>query len=222
MNDRERREYEMFLVVLVFLNKNIEDFDGIAAVAAAVAVLETETQKLADLGADKVGTTTGAKDATIHKGDLRDALRDAMQDVADMWRPMAKNYENAQNKFRMPNGSDQLMIDTAGSFIEDLTPEFVAAFTARGMRAGVVADLTAKRDAFEAVVNESADARLERIGANAEFREPMRKCRAAVEDIDPIVKMVYRTNAARRAEWLAASHVERAARRATPPPPPNN
>jgi hypothetical protein len=141
---------------------------------------------------------------------LRDALRDAMEDVAEMWRPMAKNFENAQNKFRMPRGSDQLLIDTAGSFIEDLTPALVTAFVGRGMPAGFVADLTAKRDAFEAVVNESSEARLERIGTNAEFREPMRKCRAAVEDVDPIVKMVYRTNAAKRAEWLAASHVKRA------------
>ena len=212
MNDRDRREYEMFLLALLFLDKNSSDFSAIPAVAAAIAVLQTETQKLSDLGADKVSTTGEAKDATIQKGDLRDALRDAMQDIADMWRPMAKNYENAQNKFRMPNGSDQLMIDTAGSFIEDAAP-LAAAFVARGMPAGFIADLTAKRDAFEAVINESAEARLERIGTNAEFREPLKKCRAAVEDVDPIVKMVYRNNPAKRAEWLSATHVERAPKR---------
>ncbi len=208
MNDRDRREYEMFLNVLLFLNKYNADFKDIAVVEAAKAVLEGETQKIGDLGADKVETTSGAKDATIHKGDLRDALEDAMQDIATMWRPMAKNHDNAHNKFRMPHGSDQLMIDTAGSFIADAEP-LEADFIARGMPAGFIADLTGKRDAFEAVVNESEAAKLDRIGVNAGFRDPIKKCRAAVEDVDPIVKMVFRSNAAVRAEWLSASHVER-------------
>ena len=155
--------------------------------------MQTEIQKLDDLGADKVSATSGSKDVTINRGDLRDALKDAMRDVSDMWKPMAKNYENAQNKFRMPYGSDQLLIDTAGSFIEEAAP-LEAAFIARGMPTNFIADLTAKRDAFDAVVNESDAARLERVGVNAQFPEPVRKCRAAVEDVDPIVKMTYRTN----------------------------
>lgn len=209
MNDRERREYEMYLRAFLFLQSNSADFASIAAVAADVAVLQAETARLSALGADKVATTTGALDATVYKGDLRDALRDAMQDIADMWRPMAKHYENAQHKFRMPRGSDQLMIDTAGSFIADAEP-LKNDFIARGMDKNFIIDLTAKRDAFAAVVNESEAARLARIGTNAEFREPLKKCRAAIEDVDPIVKMVYRTNPAKLAEWLSATHVERA------------
>ena len=139
----------------------------------------------------------------------RDALEDAMQDIADMWKPMAKNHDNAENKFRMPRGSDQLRLDTAGSFIEDAAP-LKGDFIARGMSPDFINDLTAKRDAFAEVVNESSAARMERVGVNAEIREPLKKCRAAVENVDPIVKMVYRANAAKRAEWLTASHVTRA------------
>ena len=209
MNDRIRREKEMFQRAYLFLDENKDDFTSIPVVAASAVILQTETQKLDDLGADKVSATGGAKDVTLHKGDLRDALKDAMQDVADMWRPMAKNYENAQNKFRMPYGNnDQLLIDTAGSFIEEAAP-LEAAFIARGMPANFIADLTAKRTAFDEVVNESDAARLERVGVNAQFTEPVRKCRAAVEDVDPIVKMTYRTNPGKLAEWLSATHVER-------------
>lgn len=210
MNDRERREYEMAMLVLLFLDKYNNELKGIPAVMAAKAVLIAETQKLAALGVDKISTTGDAKDATIHKGDLRDAMTDAMQSIADMWRPMAKNYDNAKNKFYMPyGGSDQIKIDTAGVFIEDATP-LEAAFLARGMQpVDFIADLTAKRDAFNAVVNESDAARLARIGVNAQFREPLKKCLAAVEDIDPIIKMTFRNDAGKRAEWLTASHVAR-------------
>ena len=217
MNDRIRRDYEMFQRVLLFLDENKDDFTAIPAVAAKVTILQTETQKIADLGAEKVSTTAGAKDATIYKGDLRDALEDAMQNIADMWKPMAKKHENSHNKFRMPrNNNDQLRIDTAGSFIEDATP-LKADFIARGMPANFIADLTAKRDAFEAVDNESEAARLDRIGVNAQFSDPVKLCRTAVEDVDPIVKMVYRTTPGRLAEWLSACHVERAPKKKDSP-----
>ena len=209
MEDRVRREYEMFQRVLLFMDENKTDFTAIPAVAAQIIILQTETQKIGDLGAEKVSATSGAKDTTIYKGDLRDALRDALQNISDMWRPMAKDHEKAENKFRMPRGSDQLLIDTAGSFIEDATP-IKADFIARGMPSNFITDLTAKRDAFETVDNESEAARLERIGVNAQFSDPCKNCRAAVDDVDPIVKMVYRTNPGKLAEWLSACHIERA------------
>lgn len=216
MNDRDRRVYEMSLRALGFLTANNNDLKSIAAVVAAKTLLETETPKIADLGEEKVSMTGGAKDATIHKGDMRDATRDAMQDIADMWRPMAKNFENAQNKFRMSRGSDQLLIDTAGSFADDAAP-LEADFVARGMPVGFVADLIAKKEAFRVAVNESDAAQMERVGANAGFSSPVKQCREAVEDIDPIIKMVYRTDPQKLAEWLTASHVERAAKQRTAP-----
>ncbi len=208
MNDRERREYEMFLRVLLFLNKYFDLLKNIPAIVAARDILQEETEKLAALGAEKVDATVDSRDATIYKGDSRDELRDAMQNIADMWKPMAKNYQNSHNKFRMPHGSDQLLIDTAGQFITDATP-LEQDFVARGMRAGFVAELTAKRDTFETIDNETEAARLERIGVNAGFREPIKKCRAAVADISSIIEMVFRPDPGKRAEWLSASHVEK-------------
>ena len=111
MNDRIRRDKEMFKRVFLFLNENADDFTSIPVMDSQVHILQTEIQKLDDLGADKISATTGAKDVTIHKGDMRDALKDAMQNIADMWRPMAKSYENSQNKFRMPYSSNDQTYD---------------------------------------------------------------------------------------------------------------
>lgn len=208
MNDRIKREKERAQRSYLFLNENKNDFTSIPAVAANIAVLQTEIQKLDDLGAEKVTATTDSKDVTVHRGDLRDALEDAMRDIADMWKPMAKNHENAHNKFRMPHGSDQLLIDTAGNFIEEATP-LEADFAARGMNKSFIADLSAKRDAFAAAIDEADEAKIDRIGVNAQFSDPVKNCRAAIEDVDPIVKMIYRKNPGKLAEWLAASHVER-------------
>jgi len=208
MNDRDRRIFEMAGRATIFLEENKSDFTSIPAAAAALTTLETETPKIGELGEQKVSAVSGAKDATISKGDLRDELMEAMRDVARMWRPMAKNYDNAQNKFRLPNGSDQLMIDTAGSFIEDAAP-LKAAFIARGMPVNFIADLTGKRDEFAHAVNESAAAKMERVGINAGFENPVKLILEAVEDVDPIIKLIYRDNPQKLAEWLVASHVER-------------
>ena len=208
MNDWERRLYEMFLRVLTFLQANAADFTNIPAVAATVTVLTTEIPVLGNLGEAKVSDTTTARDKTIFRGDKRFAVRDAMEDISDMWRPMAKNYENAFNKFRMPRGSDQLLIDTGRSFVAEATP-LKAAFVGRGMSDTFIEDLIAKIDAFEASIQESSSAKIERVGTNASFKPSLDACREAVADVDPIVKMVYRTNAQKRAEWLVASHVER-------------
>lgn len=208
MNDRERREYEMFLRVLLFLNKYFDLLRHIPAIITARDILQAETDRLAALGAEKVDTTVDSKDATIYKGDTRDALRDAMQNITDMWRPMAKNYQNSHNKFRMPNGSDQLLLDTAGQYITEAAP-LEDDFVARGMPAGFVADLTAKRQTFIDIDSQTDAARLDRIGVNADFGEPIKNCRAAVADVSPIIEMVFRNDPGKRAEWLSASHVEK-------------
>lgn len=198
----------MFLRVLAFLQANASDFANIPAVAAVIAVLLAETPVLGNLGEAKVSDTTTAKDKTIFRGDNRDAVRDAMQDISDMWKPMAKKFQGASNRFVMPHGSDQLLIDTARSFVAEATP-LKADFVARGMPDTFIEDLEAKIDAFEASIRESSTAKIERVGTNASFKPSLDACREAVADIDPIVKMVYRTNAPKRAEWLVASHVER-------------
>ena len=198
----------MFLRVLAFLQANAADFANIPAAAAVIAVLLAETPVLGNLGEAKVSDTTTAKDKTIFRGDNRDAVRDAMQDISDMWKPMAKKFQGASNRFAMPHGSDQLLIDTARSFVAEATP-LKADFVARGMPDTFIEDLEAKIEAFEASIQESSTAKIERVGTNASFKPSLDACREAVADIDPIVKMVYRTNAPKRAEWLVASHVER-------------
>lgn len=214
MTDRDRRLYEMFLRVIEFLMAN-DTLKSIPVVASALMVLQTEVPKIAALGAEKVSATGDAKDKTIHRGDLRDALYDAMKDISDMWKPMAKNYENAANKFRMPRGSDQLMIDSARSFAVEAEP-IKADFIARGMDADFIVDLNDKTDEFAVSITESETAQGERVGVNAGFRTPVQKCKDAVEDISPVVKMHFRTNASKLAEWLTASHVERAPKKSTP------
>lgn len=208
MNDRIRRLYDMYLRVLAFMSANTNDFKDIAIVQTHVETLRSDAEKLAELGVDRVTNAAAAKDKTIHRGDARDLLRDAMQDVTDMWVSMVDEVGGDVNKFRMPRGSDQNLIDYSGSFEEEL-PALAAEFIKRGMPADFVADLSAKRAAFIAAVEASESAKRVKIGTTAGFEEPSRSARKMVEKLDPIVKRVFRQNPQKLAEWLVASHVER-------------
>lgn len=208
MNNWERRVYEMVLRALAFLTVSAADFAHIPVVGQTVTILQTEKETLGGLGAEKTAKTVGAKDKTIFRGDARQALRDAMNAISDFWRPMAKNHGGAVNKFYFIYGSDQLLIDDAGRFIAEAAP-LLAAFKERGMDADFITDLTAKRDAFVAAIAEAEASQSERVGTNAGFAEPLKKCREAVEDVDPIVKLIYKNNASKLAEWRAASRIEK-------------
>jgi hypothetical protein len=118
MNDWERRVFAMVLRVLAFLLANAADFAHIPIVAQTVTLLQAEKETLSELGAEKVTKTVDAKDKTIFRGDARQSLRDVMEFIADFWRPMAKNHGGAVNKFHFTFGSDQLLIDDAGRFID--------------------------------------------------------------------------------------------------------
>jgi hypothetical protein len=208
MNDRERRIFEMITRAYAFLFGNKADFTQISVIAQTITILQTEKQTLSDLGVDKVSKTIDSKDSTIFRGDARELLRDAMESIAEFWRPMAKNYGGAINKFHFEYGSDQLLIDDAGSFIQEAEP-LKEAFTDRGMPDNFITDLTTKRNNFILSIEQAEAAKIERIGTNAGFREPLKRCQAAVEDVDPIVKMIYRDNPSKLAEWTSASRIEK-------------
>lgn len=209
----------MFSRVLNFMSANSADFQAVPFVAATVAELQTETAKIAALAADKVQNTAAAKDSTVFRGDARDALRDAMEDISDTWKSGAAGDSEAVNKFRMPRGVDQNLIASAKAFAveAETNKQF---FLDRGMPADFVTELTAKTNSFEQFVSVSQSAKGERIGTNAAFDEPARRGKKLVISLEPIVKRIYRSNPQKTAEWLVASHIERAPKAGKPVTPP--
>lgn len=212
MDDRIKRLYEMFLRVLNFMTANTAAFQDVPFVAATVAALQAEIDKLAALGANKITTSAAAKDSTIFRGDARDALRDTLEDIAEVWRTVIDEVDGAQNKFRVPAGNnDQNMIAAGKSFAAELV-EYEQIFHNQGLTTGFITDLEAKTAALEEAVGTAEAARGERVGTNAAFSEPARKGKRLVEKLAPAVKRKFRANPQKLAAWLVASHIERPAK----------
>lgn len=218
MNDRYRRIYEAAQRVLAFIAANLAIFSDVPIVAAMKTELSDTLDALENLGADKVTKTGASRDTSLHRGDARENLRDAMQHVADMWKRIAPKTGGDLNKFRMPRGGDTDIISTAESFAEQL-PAVAAEFTSRGFPADFVANLQTDIDAFAQSVGGAEQARIARVGTNAAFDQPVKTCKNLIEDLDPIVKMKFAANPQKLAEWLVASHVERAPKSGVKNPP---
>lgn len=223
MNDRHRRIYEAALRTLAFIIAYFEQLNVYPIVVEMRAELETATTTLTNLGAEKVTKTGAALDKTIHRGDARELLTDLMQAITDMWRRIAPKIGGDVNRFRMPRGGDQDILATAESYADQAEPIKIE-FTKRAFPSDFIATLRTAIAAFAATVNESDTARRERVGTNAAFEAPTKTCKNLIEDLDPIVKMHFRDNPQVLAEWLVASHIERAPKRNggdSPNNPPN-
>ena len=212
----------MFLRVINFMTANAADFESISFVADAVSVLQTETEALGALGAAKITATAASKNSTSSRGDARQDLRDDLEYVAAVWRSMPDETPGMQSKFRLSRGNnDQNLIAAAHSFANDADdPPTQALLTARGLPTEFFTALRAKADAFSQAIANAESKHGERVGTNAAFAERVRRGRRQVDKLAPTVKHFYRGNTQKLAEWLVASHVERAPKRAKKDPPP--
>jgi len=209
MNDRQRRIYEAALRTLNFIIAYFNELKDYPVVAPMKDELTAATGTLNDLGADKVTKTGASRDSTLHRGDARDYLTDLMQNITDMWRRIAPKTGGDVNKFRMPRGGDQDILATAESYAEQVEP-LKTEFTKRAFKTDFIETLQAAINDFSQTVNESDAARRERVGTNAAIETPVKTCKMLIGDFDPIVKMHFRDNPQVLAEWLVASHIQRA------------
>ena len=222
MNDRYRRVYEAAQRVLAFIIANLAAFADIPIVSTMKTELSGAADELGALGADKVTKIGENKDTRLHRGDARDNLLDQMRLITDMWKRIAPKTGGDVNKFRTPRGGDTDIISAAESFAAQL-PAVAAEFTSRGFPAAFVANLQTAIDDFTASVGDAESAHGARVGTNAAFAAPAKSCRNTIEDLDPIVKLKFANNPQKLAEWLVASHIERAPKSGgvkNPPHPP--
>jgi hypothetical protein len=110
------------------------------------------------------------------------------------------------------------MLALARAAVQEL-PAFKAAFVERGFPEDFIAQIEAAIAAFADSITLSDTAHAERVGTNAAFAEPARTLRQTVDKLDPIVKRRYRQDPQALAEWLVASHIERAPKASEPPAP---
>lgn len=209
MKDKERRVNEMGIRVNDFFAVREESIAVNAVAVAFTASLKQKTANFARQLENQIAGQGTAKQKTGLSDSHFDELKDAMRDIVNFATAMAREIDGLENKFRMPrSGGKRNMIAAARVFAAD-AQIFKANFIDYGMPAGFIEDLTAKANALEQTISDSNLAKETRIGATSELGVQAKEIVDLVRRLDPIVRMIYRHDAANLAAWTFASHIQR-------------
>jgi len=205
-----RRRYEMFLRVQEFILARIAFFPAASFAGAIFITLQAVITTIADLAGQQVSAKGDLGMASDVKGDARDKLYVMLVEISGYARSLSYVVSGLENKFRVPyNRSDQNLIAAGRAFARDAV-EYKAQFLEMKLDEDFIEQLIAATDAFEQAVAEADTAEQSKIGSTASFAPHITAGMIAVRRLDPIVKKLFRNDAAALAAWTFAKHVERA------------
>ena len=226
MNDNENRRRQTFARVHEFFASHTNDFalNSLGrTLSTNLTTIITEldghaSAEASGIGSERQGTSTRAQ--------ARRALREDLEAISRTARAMAGEVSGIDDKFRMPAaGNDQRLLTAARAFATDAAP-LSAQFIAHELPADFLADLNADIVALETAIDNQSSGTGDHVAASAAIDDAIDRGVDTVRKLDAIVKNKYTNNSAVLAEWISASHTERAPRRrasgsSQAPPPPN-
>ena len=218
MASRITRENERNIRTNDFLQANITDFAGNAFATAQIDLLKTAVQTTGDALELQISKGGAARQNYEIAEEATDALKQTMRDIADFAVTMADDIEGIEEKFRIPrSGGKRGRIARARAFATDAAAH-KAMFIERGLANDFIENLTQKADALEQALEAASSKTAERVGSTESKMLAHKEATKIISRLTPIVRMLYRHNPAKLAEWDFASHVQRDEK----PKPPNN
>jgi hypothetical protein len=221
VNDTENRKRSRYVRVQGFGETRANDFAPNSLGKQLFASLGVIIIEIDGYAASEVSGIGEALGGTETRRQAREELRADLEAIARTARAMASDVPGLEDKFRLPrNTNDQHLLAAARAFAVDAVPLKVQ-FIAHELPTDFLEDLNADIAALEAAIANQASGRGSHVSARAAIDDAIERADEIVRKLDAIVKNKYANNPAVLAEWLSASHTERAPRRrkaASPPP----
>jgi hypothetical protein len=213
MNDNENRRYQTFLRVQDFGEARTADFAVNSLGKQHFTTLAGIVTELAGHSASKASGFGLARQGTTTRRQARDELIEDLRAISRTAAVMASDVPGLADKFRLPRGriNDQNLLALARAFAVDAAP-LAAQFIAHELRSDFLEDLAADIAALEAAISRQSSGVGDHVAANAAIDDAIERGVEIVRKLDAIMKNKYANNPAVLAEWLSASHTERAPR----------
>jgi hypothetical protein len=214
MNDTDGRTHQMLVRSREAFAQNINDFSAGGAARQLfadlqAAIIEVE-QKAAAHGA-------GRSDAKQGTQSLNEAREELLADLSAI-REAAK-VMGVEEKFPYPpRNNDEQLLQMAGIYATNALPS-KAQLIAHELPPDFLEDLAADKAAFQSTSAERGNAVGDHISARQELDDALGRGVEVVRKLTGLMKVKYANNAGKLAEWTAATHVERAPKRAKPNTP---
>jgi hypothetical protein len=214
MNDTDGRTHQMLVRAREAFAQNINDFSAAGAARQfyadlQAAVIEVE-QEAAAYG-------TGRSDAKQGTQTINEARETLLADLFSMRE--AGKVMGVEDKFPYPpRNNDEQLLQMAGVYATNALP-LKAQLIAHELPADFLEDLAADKAAFQSKSAERGNAVGDHIAARQKLDDALGRGVEKVRDLTSLMKVKYANNAGKLAEWTAATHIERAPKRAKPKPP---
>ncbi|HMG73187.1 MAG TPA: hypothetical protein VK582_06755 [Pyrinomonadaceae bacterium] len=214
MNDTDGLTHQMLVRSREAFAQSVNDFsEGGAArqlYAELQAVIPEVEQKAAAFGAGR----SDAKQGTQTINEAREAL------LADLFSMReAGKVMGVEEKFPYPpRNNDEQLLQMAGVYATNALP-LKAQLIAHELPPDFLEDLAADKAAFQSASAARGNAVGDHIAARQELDDALARGVELVRKLTGLMKVKYANNAGKLAEWTAATHIERAPRRAKPKPP---
>jgi hypothetical protein len=209
MKDKERRINETGIRVSDFFASRQAAFAHNAVASAKITSLGQKLANLTHRHKAKIAGGGTSKQKTSMSDTHFDELKDVMRDIVNFATSMARDINGLENKFRMPRSSGKRNLIAAARVFAVDAQTFQTDFKNYGMPGGFIENLTAKANDLEQTISDSNLAKETRVGATGELGSQSKDIVDLVRQLDPIVRMVYRNDAANLAAWTFAGHIQR-------------
>src|SRR5882672_3415513 len=214
MNDTDGLTHQMLVRSREAFAQSVNDFSAAGAARQLFADLQTRIteveQKATAFGAGR----SDAKQGTQTINEARETLLADLFSIREAGKVMG-----VEEKFPYPpRKNDEQLLQMAGVYATNALP-LKAQLIAHELPADFLEDLAADKAAFQSASAERANAVGDHISARQELDDALARGVELVRKLTGLMKVKYANNAGKLAEWTAATHIERAPKRAKPKPP---
>ena len=215
MNDYDNRVHQMSIRAREFMAQSINDFVVGGVARQSFTDLQNGITTFEQMAAAYGVGLSSARQGTNARSETREALREDLELI----RAAARVLGLLDQFPRPPQNDDEGLLQLADVYATHALP-LKAQFIAHELPADFLEDLAADKAAFQAAIVEQANAKGDHIAARQELDDARDNLVATVRKLDGPVKIRYVNNPGKLAEWAAASHIERPAKRGKAQTPP--
>jgi hypothetical protein len=214
MNDEDTRRLDAFLRAEEFARLQAARIPAGSFAGELFASLSHIIANLQAAADRQSSNMRAAKQGTTSKASLRDEIILALRAIARTARSMAHSTPGIEDRFRFsPNATEQALLSAARTFAADATP-LKAEFIRRGLPATFLEDLNADIDAYEAALSRQTQGTEEHVAATAAVDDLIDEGIKVMSELNAVIRNLFADDPATLAQWLSASRVERAPKRA--------
>jgi hypothetical protein len=227
VNNKHLVHYQRAQRVVTSIDSQPEDFPDGSKAATLCSSIKQELVRIAELDVIRSSSMSKRTQATAARAHAHKLLDNLVKKIISTGAVIALDRPDTKGMFVCPqnNASSQTLI-ADGRSLADKAATLIGLFTENGLHATFVNDMRSYADSLEHAMQLQTDSVGERVRANADIDETIRRLSALIERLDIVVRNNYANDPAKLTAWESARRLERPARSSSdadnnaPPPAP--